>query len=87
MHEARALNAYLLAELDRSRAGTDEALDTRVTLKEGGQGSPQMPPEARAERGSFSTAKIGRLTKSARRAILVERARQAKTYAGQKGRQ
>lgn len=86
MHEARALNAYLIAQLDRSRAGTDVPLDSGVTLKEGGQGPPQTPAGGAREARSFSKERLESLGSRAKRAIMRERARQNKTYAGKKGR-
>lgn len=80
--EARALNAYLLAEYDRARAGTDGALDTRVTLKEGGQGTRANSAAGRAER---VPSKNSSSTYEPDYAILVKRARQAaKAWSGRK---
>lgn len=80
MHEARALNAYLIAQLDRSRAGTDVKLDTCVTLKEGGQGTRTNSAGGRAER---VPSENNPLTDHERYAKLVRRARQsAKRFKG-----
>lgn len=88
LYEARALNAYLLAEYDRSR---DPSLDTCVTLKEGGQGSIEKP--AAGPRGARTTPRGGRrgdrpgdLTGAPPYAILVKRARQAAKAWAKEGR-
>lgn len=73
LHEARALNAYLLAEYDRSRAGTDASLDTRVTLKAGGQGQSTTGAAGPAKQVPSPKG----LTWSPDYAKLVKRARQA----------
>lgn len=83
MHEARALNAYLLAELDRSRAGTDVPLDTCATLKEGGQGLSKLAPQAARSAFPPLPEMADHLTWPDEYAILVKRARQsAKRFKG-----
>lgn len=87
LYEARALNAYLLTEYDRSR---DPSLDMGVILKEGGQGSIEKPAagprEARsAPRGGRRGDRPGGLTAAPDYATLVKRARQAaKAWKGNK---